>query len=156
MKDSDKMEAIPQNSPCPCGSGKRYKNCCYPQKYSETSANKVKAKFTLDNGSNVQKSITSIDSIPAHNNNGIKPNISKEQMIGLCLDEIYGVLRSEGAGMLVDLVNRVVKSMDIVPRYTYREIADYMEADDRFAIFKKQICSLAGTDPLERMVDKLE
>ena len=149
------MKGNPRNSACPCGSGKKYKNCCYPKSYSETSSNKINAKFTLDDGSTVQKSITSLDSIPTHNKNGIKPNISKEQMIGLCLDQIYNILRSEDVGMLADLVNRVIKSMDIVPSFTYREIANYMENDNRFSIFKKQICSLFGTNPLELIVDKL-
>ena len=149
------MKDISQNSPCPCGSGKKYKNCCYPKNYIEIPANRMKAKFSLDNGSTIQKSITSLDSIPTHNKNGLNPNISKEQMIGLCLDEIYKILRSEEVGMLVDLVNRVLQSMDIVPIFTYREIGNRMESDERFSIFKMQICSLNGTDPLELLTNRL-
>ena len=28
----DKKQKIGRNDPCPCGSGKKYKNCCYPDK----------------------------------------------------------------------------------------------------------------------------
>ena len=76
-------------------------------------------------------------------------------MIGLCLDEIYTILLSEEVGMLSDFVNRVIKSMDIVPIFTYREFANYMENDNRFSVFKMQVCSLCGTNPLELMVNKL-
>jgi len=96
-----------------------------------------------------------MDSLPTHNENGIKPNITKNQMIELCLDEIYKILKTEKVDMLADLVNSVVHNMDIVPIFTYREIASQIEKDKRFSIYMMQICSLSGTDPLELMTDKL-
>jgi len=48
-----------------------------------------------------------------------------------------------------------VYDIDIVPIFTYREIATQIETDKRFSIYKMQICSLSGTDPLELMADKL-
>ena len=104
---------------------------------------------------NITKQITNMDSIPTHNVNGITPNITKDQMMDLCLDEIYKILKNEKVDMLVDLVNLVVLNMDIVPIFTYREIATQIEKDKRFSIYMMQICSLSGTDPLKLMVDKL-
>ena len=146
---------IPRNSPCPCGSGKKYKNCCFQKEFIEVPAERKEVKFTLSGEENISQQITDIDSIPTHNENGIKPNITKNQMIDLCLDEIYNILKSEKVDMLVDLVNGVVREMDIVPTFTYREIAIQIENDKRFSIYKMQICSLSGTNPLELIVDKL-
>jgi len=50
----DKAPKIGRNDPCPCGSGKKYKNCCYPDRTSawktagshESPAFKVKTKET--------------------------------------------------------------------------------------------------------------
>jgi hypothetical protein len=62
-----------------------------------------------------------------------------EQMMDLCLDEIYKIVVSEKVGMLVDLVDKVVKEMDIVPLFTYRNISKRMKNDGRFEIFQSQI-----------------
>lgn len=146
---------IPRNSPCPCGSGKKYKNCCFQKDFIEAPAKRKDVKFTVPGEDDVTRPITDIDSIPTHNQNGIKPNITKDQMIDLCLDEIHKILEVEKVDMLVDLVNSVVQNMDIVPIFTYREIATYIEKDKRFSIYMMQICSLSGTDPLELMTDKM-
>ena len=146
---------IPRNSPCPCGSGKKYKNCCFQKDFIEVPAARKEVQFTMPGQENLVRQITDMDSIPIHNENGIKPNITKDQMIDLCLDEIYKILKIEKVEMLADLVNRVVHDMDIVPIFTYREIGAQIEKDERFAIHKMQICSLSGTDPLRLMVDKL-
>jgi hypothetical protein len=145
---------IPRNSPCPCGSGKKYKNCCFQKNFIEVPAGRKKVKFAMPGQEDITEQITNMDSIPTHNKNGIKPNITKYQMIDLCLDEIYSILKNEKVNMLVDLVNLVVHDMDIVPNFTYREIGTQIENDNRFSIYKMQICSLSGTDPLELMVDK--
>ena len=144
----------PRNSPCPCGSGKKYKNCCYQKDHTVVPASKIEATFSLDNSRKVTKRVTSIDSIPTHNRSGIRPDITKEQMMDLCLDEIHDTLKCDRVGMLVDLVDKVIRKMHIVPTFIYREIAQRMESDQRFAIFEKQICSLRGTDPLALMVEK--
>ncbi len=146
---------IPRNSPCPCGSGKKYKNCCFQKDFIEVPARKKDVKFTMPGEENVIMPITNMDSIPTHNENGIKPNITKDQMIDLCLDEIYKIPKTEKVDMLADLVNSVVHDMDIVPIFTYREIATQIEIDKRFSIYMMQICSLSGTDPLELMTDKM-
>ena len=56
---------------------------------------------------------------------------------------------------VLDLVNKVIFDMDIVPIFTYREIAKRIESDSRFSIFQMQVCSLKGTDPVSLMADKL-
>jgi hypothetical protein len=145
---------VPRNSPCPCGSGKKYKNCCYYKEYLQKPAKKKEVVFTNLGQRAIKRSITDIDSIPTHNENGLRPNITKDQMINLCLDEIHTILKKEKVGMMADLVNQVIEQMDIVPTFTYREIALQMENDERFSIYKRQICSLCGTDPLELIADK--
>ena len=50
-----------------------------------------------------------------------------------------------------ELVTQVIYEMDIVPTFTHREIALYMESDKRFVLDKLQICGLAGSDPSELM-----
>ena len=147
--------AIPRNLPCPCGSGKKYKNCCFQKDFIEVPAARKEVKFTMPGQEKITRQITNMDSIPTHNDNGNKPNITKDQMMDLCLDEIYNILKNEKVEMLVDLVNLVVHDMDIVPIFTYREIASRIENDNRFSIYMMQICSLSGTDPLKLMVDKL-
>lgn len=146
---------IPRNSPCPCGSGKKYKNCCFQKDFIEIPARRKEIKFTMPGEEDILMPITNMDSLPTHNENGIKPNITKNQMIDLCLDEIYSILKIEKVDMLADLVNSVVHDMDIVPIFTYREIAAQIEKDKRFSIYMMQICSLSGTDPLELMTDKI-
>ena len=146
---------IPRNSPCPCGSGKKYKNCCFQKDFIEVPAKRKYVTLTTSDQKSIEQKITSIDSIPTHNENGMKPNITKDQMMDLCIDKIHQRLKYEQVNMLVDFVNDVILEMDIVPTFTYNEIATKIENDNRFAIFKKQICSLSGTDPLELMSKKL-
>lgn len=150
------MGKIKRNDPCPCGSGKKYKDCCYQKMYKEISPKKKSVRFTLDDGSKIYQQITSIDAIPKHNVNGLSPDVSKETMMDLCLDEIYNIIVNEKAGMLVDLVDKVIKDMDLVPEFTYREISKMMETDERFEIFQGQICSLKGTDPVRLISKKLK
>jgi hypothetical protein len=149
------MGKVKRNDPCPCGSGKKYKNCCYSQMYKEFPADKKIVNFTLDDGSKISKQITSIDSIPKHNMNGLTPNITIEQMMDLCLDEIYKTIKKEKVGMLVDLVDEVIQGMDIIPMFTYKQISKRMEIDGRFEIFQNQICSLKVTNPVELIEKKL-
>ncbi len=150
------MGKIKRNDPCPCGSGKKYKDCCYQKDYVETRPSKINASFTMENGSQVSTKITSINSIPKHNINGLTPNITTEQMIDLCLDEIYKIINKEKVGMLLDLVDKVINEMDIIPTFTYKQISERMENDGRFEIYQSQICSLQGTDPVELIAKKLK
>jgi hypothetical protein len=143
------------NSPCPCGSGKKYKSCCLRRDFIEVPAARKEVQFTMVGQDNVTRQITDLDSLPTHNQNGKKPNISKDQMIDLCVDEIYKILKTKKVEMLADLVKCVVHDMDIVPIFTYRDVGARIEKDRRFAIYMMQICSLSGTDPLELMADKL-
>ncbi|HMB99879.1 MAG TPA: SEC-C domain-containing protein, partial [Flavobacteriaceae bacterium] len=140
---------------CPCGSGKKYKNCCYPKRYKEVLPQKKNINLTLDDGSKIQRPVITIDSIPKHNKNGISPNLTDIQIIDLCLDEVFKLVKSEKVGMLVDLVNKVVLEMDIIPPFTYKQIAERMKIDGRFEIYQYQICSLKGTNPIELMANKL-
>ena len=109
------MKKIKRNDPCPCGSGKKYKDCCYSKNYEESHPKKIIASFTMDDGSKKTGLITSIDSIPKHNLNGLKPNITIEQMMDLCIDEVYKIITDEKVGMLLDLIDKVIREMDIVP-----------------------------------------
>ncbi len=149
------MKTARRNDPCPCGSGKKYKNCCYEENYREAAAKKKMVHFTQPEGFATSAQITSFDAIPTHNTNGLRPKITSEQMMDLCLDEIYKSLTDEGVGMTKDLVDAVLHEMDIVPIFTYRQIAERMEKDGRFSVFKGQICSLKGTDPVTLMAEKL-
>ena len=109
----------------------------------------------LDDGSKTSKQITSIDSIPKHNINALVPNISAEQMMDLCLDGIYETIKKEKVAMLVDLVDKVIQEMDLIPIFTYGQISKQMEIDGRFEIFQSQVCSLKGTNPVELIEKKL-
>ena len=147
--------SVPRNSPCPCGSGKKYKNCCFKKNYIEVSAQRKDVELSLNEHDKIKTKITDKNSIPVHNRNGLKPKITKSQIIDLCLDEIYNSLQIEKVGMLVDLVNAAIATMDVVPVFTHDELATQMEKDDRFSIYMRQICSLSGTNPVELMVDRL-
>jgi hypothetical protein len=149
------MGKFKRNDPCICGSGKKYKDCCYKKMYHEIPADKKIVNFTLEDRSKTLKQITSIDSIPKYNVNGLTPDITDEQMMDLCLDEIYSIILTAKVGMLLDLVDKVVNDMDIVPTFTYRQISERMNNDGRFEIFQSQICSLKGTDPVELIEGKL-
>ena len=149
------MGNVKRNDLCPCGSGKKYKNCCYQKMYKEIPADKKIVDFKLDDGLKTSKQIASIDSIPKYNINALVPNISVEQMMDLCLDEIYETLKKEKVGMLVDLVDKVIQEMDIIPIFTYRQISKRMNVDRRFEIFQSQVCSLKGTNPVELIEKKL-
>ena len=150
------MSGTRRNDPCPCGSGKKYKNCCFQKNFIEVSPAEKAGQFTLDDGSKISQSITSIDATPKHNKNGIKPNITSEQMMDLCLDAVYKILKIQKVGMTKDLVDKVVLNMDIVPTFTYRIFSEKMFKDGRFEVIHGQICSLKGTDPTELMADKLK
>lgn len=150
------MKNIRRHDPCPCGSGKKYKHCCFFKNYYQVKPDKKNAYFTLDDGSKISHKVTSIDSIPSHNKNGLTPNITPFEMIDLCLDEIHKILQTENVGMVHDLVDKVLLHMDIIPTFTYRKIAERIENDDRFEVFQSQVCSLKGTDPISLMSEKLE
>lgn len=145
-----------RNDPCPCGSGKKYKFCCYQKNYLEVKPGKIKIPFTLDNGTKILEIITSMDSIPTHNKHGISPTITSAQMMDLCLDEMEKKLKLQRVGMLSDLVDQVIKEMDIIPTFSYRGIGERMAKDGRFEIYKLQICCLSGENPVELMADKLD
>lgn len=40
------MEKVGRNDPCPCGSGKKYKNCCLQKKQQQQGSSLGKRKFT--------------------------------------------------------------------------------------------------------------
>ena len=74
----------------------------------------------------------------------------------LCLDEIYINIKREKVGMILDQVDKVIKEMDIIPNFTYKEIIDKIDADERLELYQGQICSLKGTNPVELMTKKLK
>ena len=75
-------------------------------------------------------------------------------MVDLCLDEIYETIKKEKVGMVVDLVDKVIQEMDIIPIFTYRQISKRIDVDGRFEIFQSQVCSLKGTNPVE-LIEKI-
>ena len=150
------MAKVKRNDPCPCGSGEKYKNCCYLKNYSQVNPSKVNAELTMDDGTTVTHAITALDSIPTHNKNGLQPDITPEQMMDLCLDEIYKVLQTEKVGMIHDFVDAVIKEMDIIPTFTYRQLATRMAQDGRFEVAYSQSCCLKGSDPIRLLTKKVD
>lgn len=136
---------IGKNDPCPCGSGKKFKHCCYKKNYQ-----------LLDGGKKIKIFAVSLDSVPVHNPDGIRPEMTKEEMINSCTEVIHQVLKIEKVGMLRDVVDKVVRVLNIIPNFTYREIGMQMENDGRFEVFEMQVCSLKGTDPIDLILDKLD
>ncbi len=115
-------------------------------------AQRIQVSFRDIEGRKTKRWIISLDSIPTHNKNGLSPSTTPEELMDLCIDEIYKVLQAEEVGTLADLVNRVVLGINT---FTYRQIGKRMEEDGRFAGSNLQVFSLAGTDPLKLMLDKL-
>ena len=146
--------SVPRNSPCPCGSGKEYKQCCFASDLKTKQAQRKTVTFSLDDGSQVNREVLSLDSIPTHNVNGLTPDISKQQMMDIILDEFHRVLSTEQVGMLADLTNRIVAEMNIVPLFTYRDLGNALEADSRFEHYCMQLVCLAGNDPMELLIGK--
>ena len=113
------------------------------------------ATFSLDDGSQVKRSVCSLDSIPTHNTNGVAPEITKKQMIALVLDEFFRVLSSEQVGTLAEMTSRIVAEMNIVPVFTYRDLGNALETDPRFEHYCMQLVCLAGSDPVAMFADKM-
>jgi len=149
-------KAVPRNSPCPCGSGQKYKNCCYHIDLSIKEGKRIDATFTPDEDDSVSCDILSLDSIPTHNQNGLQPPLNKETMIQLLLDRLERDLIVFRVELIADATNRLIAEMNIVPKFTYRDVANAIENDPRFSAFKNQIVCLSGYDPIELFVDKLE
>ena len=147
-------KSVPRNYPCPCGSDKKYKQCCFAKDLKTKQAQRKTATFGLDDGSQVNREILSLDSIPTHNVNGLTPDISKQQMMDMVLDEFFRVLSIEQVGMLADLTNRIIAEMNIVPIFTYRDLGNALEADSRFEHYCMQVVCLAGNDPMELIVEQ--
>lgn len=148
-------KSVPKNSLCPCGSGKKYKYCCFAKDWKTKRAQQKTATFSLDDGSQVKRKIHLLDSVPTHNANGLTPDITKKQMIALVLDEFFRILSTEQVGTLSDMTNRIVAEMNIVPVFTYRDLGNALEADSRFEHYCMQLVCLAGNDPVEVFVDKM-
>ena len=144
-----------KNDPCPCGSGKRYEHCCFKKNFDKVAPQKKRAFFTRDDGSQISEIVIRIDSLPTHNKNGLVPDITPEQMMDLCLDEIFSILEKEKVGMHLDLVDKVLLDMDIIPSFTYQQISNRMRNDSRFHVMYEQICGLKGTDPLALMGERI-
>ncbi len=147
-------KAVPRNAPCPCGSGKKYKYCCLQKDREIKYADKTEVILTDSEEQKIKRRVTSLDSIPTHNASGLTPAITPEAMMELAADKIHKMLKKEKVGMLADLVNRVVDQMNIVPTFTYRQIGEWLNKDDRFAGLQLQIYCLAGDDPLELMKER--
>jgi hypothetical protein len=105
---------------------------------------------------NIKIYTESFDSVPIHNLNGIRPTMTKEEMINSCIEVIRQILQIEKVGMLGDVVDKVVQDLNIILNFTYREIGMQMENDGRFEVYQMQVCSLKGTDPIKLILDKVE
>ena len=150
------MSNIRKNDLCSCGSGKKYKYCCYEKNYRLVEPDKINTQLLSENGGTIIHKLASLDSLPAHNENGLTPEITSQQMMELCLDEVYKILKKEKVGMMRDLIDRVIKDMDIVPTFTYRQFGEQISQNDRFEVYYNQICSLKGDDPISLMAAKLK
>jgi len=148
-------KSVPKNFACPCGSGKKYKDCCFGKDLKRKQAQRKTITLNLDDGSQVKRNVHSVDSIPTHNTKGLTPDITKKQMIALILDEFFRILSTQRVETLVDLTNRVIEDMNIVPDFTYRDIGNALDADSRFEHFCMQLVCLAGDDPVEVYVNKM-
>ena len=148
-------KSVQKNSLCPCGSGKKYKYCCFTKDWKTKKAQRKTATFSFDDGSQVKRNVHSLDSIPTHNTNGLTPDITKKQMIALILDDFFRILSTEHVGTLADMTNRIVAEMNIVPVFTYRDLGKALEADSRFEHYCMQLICLAGNDPVEVYVNKM-
>jgi hypothetical protein len=148
-------KSVPKNFACPCGSGKKYKDCCFDKDWKKKQAKRKTVTLSLDDGSQVKRKVHSLDSIPTHNANGLTPDITKKQMIALILDDFFRILSTQQVETLVDLTNRVVVEMNIVPVFTYRDIGNALDADARFEHYCMQLVCLAGDDPVEVYVDRM-
>ena len=149
-------KAIPRNAPCPCGSGKKYKYCCLEKDRKIKYADKTDVLLTGPDEQKIKRRVTSLDSIPTHNKNGLRPAITTEAMMGLVADEIYQILMKEKVGMLANLVNCVLEQMNIVPTFTYRQIGEWLHKDSRFEDLQLQIFCLAGNDLLKLMQERFQ
>jgi hypothetical protein len=145
-------KSVPRNALCPCGSGKKYKQCCLAKDGKMKQGKRKTASFSFDDGSTVNREILSLDSIPTHNIDGLTPNISKQQMMDMVLDEFFRILSTEQVGMLADMTNRIVAEMNIIPVFTYRELGNALAADPRFDHYCMQVVCLAGNDPMELLI----
>ena len=148
-------KSVPEDSPCPCGSGKKYKHCCFVEAAKTKHGQRKIVTFSFDDGSQVKRSVHSLDSIPTHNAEGLAPDLTQRQMIALVLDEFLRILGTEQAGTLADLTNRIVAEMNIVPVFTYRDLGDALEKHPRFEHHCMQLVCLAGDDPVKVYVDKM-
>ena len=149
-------KSVSRNALCPCGSGKKYKQCCLAKDRKTKQAQRKTVTFSLDDGSQVKRKVYSLDSISTHNTKGLTPDITKKQMIALVLDEFLRILRTEQVGTLADITNRIVAEMNIAPFFTYRELGNALEADVRFEHHGMQLVCLAGNDPVELFTEKME
>ena len=93
-------KSVQKNALCPCGSGKKYKYCCFVKDWNTKQAQQKIVTFSFDDGSQVKRSVHSLDSIPTHNANGLTPDITKEQMIAMILDDFFRILSTEEVGRL--------------------------------------------------------
>lgn len=148
-------KAVPRNSPSPCGSGKKYKKCCFLTDRKVLDSEKIDAKFNV-NGVDSKRKISSLDSIPTHNQNGLISNITKSKEIQLLLDLAEIELKYRKVDMLADITNRLVEEMNIVPQFTYRDVGMAIDKDSRFEHCQMQVVSLSGTDPMDLLMNQME
>ena len=148
-------KAVPRYSTCPCRSDRKYKPGCLESDRSERSAERIPASFTLEDGSKTIRAILALDSVPTHNANGLQPNLSKEQTLQVLLDELERDLAFMRVELLSEATNRLVARMNIVPKFTYRDVGNAVEADKRFVQYMMQIVCLVGEDPLTLFFEKL-
>jgi hypothetical protein len=148
-------KSVQKNALCSCGSGKKYKYCCYKKDWNTKQAQRKMVTFSFDDDSHVQRKVHSMDSIPTHNANGLTSNIPKEQLVAMILDDFFRILSTEEVGTLTDLTNRIVTEMNIVPVFTYRDLGNALEADPRFEHYCMQLICLAGNNPVELYINKM-
>ena len=77
------MKKIGRNKPCPCGSGKKYKNCClkkdrYLKNLSEDALKRLKGEFSKYNQKDLIKTLAALSICPENQSQQIRLEISTQ------------------------------------------------------------------------------
>ena len=137
------MKKIERNAPCSCGSGKKFKHCCARRQAAESYNEKKRQS---------EAKLASLPPTPADISTS---DLSTDKQIHACLDLIETELREKHVGSIFKLVDAAVEKLKMAPTFSYADLADATEADDRFEIAKRQLICLAGGDPVKLYVKRL-
>ena len=78
-----------------------------------------------------------------------------DDQIQQCLTVFIEELETMGAESIFQLTDIVVVKLKLRPTFSYGELAHAVADDDRFELAKRQLCCLAGGDPVKLYVKRL-